>query len=92
MIYILNKVGYSAGVYGCSGEYFTLTIIKDSESYKTINFSGLYGSEDRVTEPLKNKGYKDISSYHRYGQLKGDERKGFMSEQDAIKEVEEFIK
>ena len=92
MIYILNKVGYSAGVYGCSGEYFTLTIIKDIESYKTINFSGLYGSEDRVTEPLKNKGYKNISSYHNYGQLKGEERRGFLSERDALKEVQEYIK
>jgi len=68
MIYILNKVGYSAGVYGCSGEYFTLTIIKDSEDYK------------------------NISGYHRYGQLKGEERKGFKSEREALKEVEEFIK
>jgi len=91
MIYILNKVGYSVGVYGCSGEYFTLTIIKDSEDYKTINFSGLFGCEYRVIELLKNKGYKNISTYHNYGQLKG-ERWGFMSEQDAIKEVQEFIK
>lgn len=91
MIYILNKVGYSVGAYGCSGEYFTLTIIKDSEDYRTINFTGLYGSEDRVVEPLKNKGYKDISSYHNYGQLKGEDRKGFKSERDALKEVQEYI-
>lgn len=66
------KTGYTAGVYGCSNEYFTLIMI-NGKNTTSIKFHGLYGAEQRVAEFLKNKGYKDFYTNAEYGQLKARE-------------------
>lgn len=66
------KTGYTAGTYGCSGEYFT-TIIIGTKGTKTIKWHGMYGPEYRVAEYLKKKGYKEFYTSTNYGKLKRDD-------------------
>jgi len=62
------KVGYTAGIYGCSGEYFTTIIINGSKK-RSINHYGLYGSEERVSQALKARGYTEFYTPSNYGRL-----------------------
>ena len=55
--YTTIKTGYSSGVYGCSGEYFT-TIVINGDKTDFFHHKGLYGSEERVNQALKDKGYE----------------------------------
>jgi len=85
------KVGYTAGVYGCSGEYFLTIIMRDTEMFHVYHY-GMYGSEERVNAVLKNAGYEEyyISSW--YGKMtKKDVGKRFLSEYTAIEEVKNII-
>ena len=86
------KVGYSAGVYGCTGEYFSLLIIHSNGEYDTVHYHGLYGSEYRVVEPLKAKGYKPLYLQSNYGRLTGEDKKPFIHETTALNKVKEFMK
>ncbi len=88
--FINTKIGYSAGVYGCSGEYFKLVTCGDKPLI--LHYKGMYGVEDRVANVLKDAGFNEIYVGNRYGQLKGEERKGFLSEMEAIKEVGNWLK
>lgn len=72
--FTIIKTGYSAGTYGCSNEYFTLIATDDQGEGTSINFHGLYGTDYRVAEPLKAKGYKQVHASAPYGQIKGEER------------------
>lgn len=85
--FTIVKVGYSVGVYGCSGEYFLATWTGE-KGQESIHFQGMYGTEERVGQVLKDKGYKEIYTPSRFGQLKGRERRGFMGEFAAIEEIE----
>lgn len=62
------KTGYTAGVYGCTGEYFTLIMI-NGKNTSSIKFNGMYGSDERVREYLKNKGYTDFYTHGEYNRL-----------------------
>lgn len=53
------KIGYTAGVYGCSGEYFT-TIVIDGEEHHSFTFSGMYGAEERIARTLKDLGFTEL--------------------------------
>jgi len=44
--FINLKVGYTSGIYGCSGEYFTLIVI-NGEDIQGFNYEGMYGVEGR---------------------------------------------
>ena len=86
--YTIIKVGYSSGVYGCSGEYFQAIIIKDDEMLG-ICFVGMYGVESRISGALKKKGY--IEKYIKsggYGKITGEMKKYAISENEAIEEIE----
>jgi len=63
------KVGYTAGIYGCSNEYFT-TIITNGKDIHSISHYGLYGSDDRINSYLKDKGYTEKYVPSNYGQLR----------------------
>jgi len=88
-VYTIFKVGYSRGIYGCTGEYFQAVLFNDmaeeNDKVKGFAFYGLYGAEERVGRALEDSGYiaKWILTGN-FGQLKGDERKRFMSEHQAI--------
>lgn len=68
-LFTIIKTGYTAGVYGCSGEYFTLIMVNNKNT-TSVKFNGLYGAEQRVAEYLKSKGYKEFFTSGEYGQLK----------------------
>jgi hypothetical protein len=84
------KLGYTAGVYGCSGEYFNCIIngSKEQNEYHTtsIFFEGMYGVEERIKAVLKDAGYKEYYTQSVYGQLKRKDipKNRFLSEYKAI--------
>lgn len=83
--FITLKTGYTTGIYGCSGEYFNTIIIND-EVITSVAHSGMYGSEERVNQALKDKGFKETYIPNDFGKMtKKDLWKGFVSEQEAIK-------
>lgn len=85
--FITLKVGYTKGIYGCSGEYFN-TIIINGKEISYIPHYGLYGSEDRINHALKDKGYTEKYIPNDFGLMKQREIwKGFMSEQEALEEI-----
>jgi hypothetical protein len=82
----IEKIGYSCGVYGCTGEYFRINGDIPEELGRGL-FVGMYGAESRVAQALKDKGWKEEycrSDSHDY-QRKGEARKGFLDESVIIK-------
>lgn len=91
--FTIIKIGYTAGIYGCSGEYFNVFITgaprkkkENTDFFRGFFFQGMYGAEQRVAGALKAKGYTEKYSQSVYGQLKRkDIPKGrFLSEYEAI--------
>lgn len=83
------KVGYTRGIYGCSGEYFiTILINRDKTSY--IKHHGLYGSDDRVNKAIEAKGYKWFYIPSEYGKMLKKDTKRFIGEYEALAEVKKL--
>ena len=80
------KVGYTAGIYGCSGKYFT-TIVINGKKHTSLSYRGMYGSEERVARALTDKGYTEFYTPTSYGRMIAKEvnKNLFTSEQDVIK-------
>lgn len=66
------KTGYTSGVYGCSGEYFTLIAI-NGKNHSSIKFNGMYGAEERVRTELEKYGYNFFYTNGEYGKLNSRE-------------------
>lgn len=66
------KTGYTAGVYGCSSEYFTLIAI-NGKKHSAIKFNGMYGAEERVRHELEKYGYYFFYTSGEYGKLNARE-------------------
>lgn len=82
--FTIIKIGYSVGVYGCSGEYFTM-IYTHKKELKSLSFYGLYGAEERVERAMKEKGYifNYVQSF--FGKMtRKDLTKNCVSERDAL--------
>lgn len=89
--YTTIKVGYSAGVYGCSNEYFT-TIIIDGEKVFSVSHCGLYGSDERINAVLKEAGYESFYVPSDFGKIPSrGVWKGFKSEYEAAYEVRYIV-
>lgn len=85
--YITLKVGYTAGIYGCSGEYFNTIIINGGKITNIMHY-GMYGSDERINRQLEAKGYKPVWVSTDYGQMKiKDLSPAFISEAQAIDEI-----
>jgi hypothetical protein len=85
------KVGYTAGVYGCSGEYFLTIIMREAEMFHVYHY-GMYGSEERVNAVLKSAGYEEYYIGSWFGKMtKKDVGKRFVDEYQAIDEVKSII-
>lgn len=82
------KIGYTAGVYGCSGEYFT-TIVIDGEEHHSFTFSGMYGAEERIARTLKDLGFKEFYTNSIYGRMTRNDipKKCIFSEHTAIEHI-----
>ncbi|MEK9207297.1 MAG: hypothetical protein AAB922_02365 [Patescibacteria group bacterium] len=85
------KVGHTAGVYGCSGEYFPL-IYTNGSKHGSIHFYGMYGPEGRVSEAMKQKGYKEFYTSSRYGRMVRDDTRGFYIKRGFKQSKEEQAK
>ena len=88
-VFTIIKIGYTAGVYGCTNEYFTLIAI-DGDNYDSRTFYGMYGAEHRVKDALTEQGYKPIYVNSIYGRMTRNDipKKAVFSEYtliDAIK-------
>ena len=89
-IFTTIKIGYSTGVYGCTGEYFVTIIIKDGEMFQ-VHHNGLYGSAERINMMLKDAGYTEKYIRSFFGKMTRDDYRGIPSEYDAIEEVKSII-
>lgn len=90
--FTIIKVGYSAGIYGCSAEYFTAIWI-DNTGLNSFHFQGLYGTEERIAKEFKDKGYQQGWTSQEYGKLtRKDNIKMFLSENEAIEFVKTRVK
>ena len=68
--FTIIKIGYTAGIYGCSNEYFTVIIHDaDGENHYSFTFYGMYGAEERVARVLREKGYKEFYTVSIYGRM-----------------------
>jgi hypothetical protein len=67
-LFTITKTGYTAGIHGNTGEYFTLIIVNET-GLQSFKFGGMYGAESRVAEVMKEKGYKDYYTTSNYGKL-----------------------
>lgn len=93
--YTTIKVGYTAGIYGCSGEYFT-TIVLTGDDVNVFNYSGRYGAEERVGRALNDAGYNNFYTPSDFGKMTMSDvraRKNFwLSEYTAIDAINEMVK
>lgn len=62
------KTGYSSGVYGNTGEYFTV-IYTTPKGLKSFKFNGQYGVESRIRALFEDKGYTIDYCQADYGKL-----------------------
>ena len=87
-IFTTIKVGYTAGTYGCSNEFFT-TIIVDENGMSSVSFKGMYGVEDRVAAALKEKGYDHKWTPSDFGRMNTREvnKNLFLYENQAIEKI-----
>jgi len=66
------KVGYTAGMYGCSNEYFNTIIVNGSKMFG-IAHKGMYGSDDRINRLLKDKGFTEVYIPNDFGRMTAKE-------------------
>ena len=67
----ITKVGYRSGQYGCIAEYFNCnhTPKHTKKGLDSFFFSGLYGTEHRIAQALRAKGYKGNETSSQYGRM-----------------------
>ena len=82
----IEKIGYSKGIYGNTGEYYRINGVP---SLPCVRFVSMFGGEYRVAEAIKLKGGKEIGvRSDSWGfQRKGEHRKWFLTESEIIKDI-----
>ena len=90
--FITLQMGYSwSKMYGKTNDYFT-TIIFTGDDVTSISHRGLYGSDDRINNALKDKGYKEIYISSDYGLITRSKAwKGFISEHEALQIINKTL-
>lgn len=85
------KVGYSAGIYGCTNEYFTTTIVTPT-GLQSLQFKGLFGTESRIEAIFKNAGYETHYTNSSYGKVT-QKRMGnlFLEEEEAVEQAKKIV-
>lgn len=82
--FTIIKTGYTAGIYGCSNEYFVCIYSKGREMHNFL-FHGMYGAEERVARAMKDKGFVDCYTPSWFGKMtRKDVCPGSLSETQAI--------
>lgn len=94
--FTIIKVGYTAGIYGCSGEYFHLFYADTTDNVGTeeLFFCGMYGADSRIAKFMEEKGFESQYSQSIYGQLKRKDipKNRFLDEEKAIEELKQRLK
>jgi len=67
--FTILKVGYTHGIYGCSGEYFNC-IYTTKNGLSSFPFNGMYGAEERVAGTLRSRGFEEKYTPTDYGKMK----------------------
>lgn len=89
--FTIIKTGYSAGIYGCSGEYFKLLYDGDDGKLKSLDFWGLYGTEQRVAQHLRDKGWVFEWANSHYGKVPARHfQKTHMDEKEILQAISTF--
>lgn len=70
----LSKIGYAAGVYGCSQEYFLITYTTETR-IEHFFVKGLYGEEERAMHEMEKLGYEVSWGASCSPQFKGEDRR-----------------
>lgn len=91
--FTIIKVGYTAGIYGCSNEYFTAIYTTEKDSFyglDSISFYGMYGAEERISKAFNKLGYNNNYTPSNYGRLtrKDISKNLFISENEAIEAIQ----
>lgn len=91
---MISKIGYTAGIYGCTNEYFKVIAITGEKTDSFILY-GMYGAEDRLMRYFTEAGYNREHTPSVYGQLKRNDLKYYKhhtkSETEAIEEAKRII-
>lgn len=85
------KTGYTSGIYGNSGEYFTCVFV-NSKGMKSFKFNGQYGVESRVSHAIQKLGYKDFYINGNYGKLVRKDIFHSYSETQVIDNIKELLR
>lgn len=91
-VFTTLKVGYTSGMYGCSGEYYNTIIIWGSK-VTNITWHGMYGADYRIGEALRKRGFTEYHTRTDYGKMtKKDMLPCFISEYEAIDKIKKLRK
>lgn len=90
--FTINKVGYTSGIYGCSGEYFNCLIVT-GDNMQGFTFNGMYGAEQRIAGKLKELGYTEKhTNMNTYGKLTRKDIMRTESEYRTLENIDELIR
>lgn len=89
-IFTTIKVGYTAGICGCTGEYFNTIIVTD-RGIENILYYGMFGADERINALLKEQGFEQKYVRSDFGQMKKKDicKRMFLSEGQAIEELKQ---
>jgi hypothetical protein len=88
---IINKCGYSVGIYGCSNEFFNAIAI-DGDKIIGFTFSGLYGAESRIKAEFQKLGYEEkYIPLNTYGKLTRKDTGRAYCEYMVVKNLPELL-
>jgi hypothetical protein len=92
------KVGYTAGVYGCSGEYYKVLVTYENFEldYKVeldYNIQAIYTNGQYIRQVLKDNGFSEKYISIPYTQLKKKDLQGWdiLHESDVINELKKEL-
>jgi len=90
--FINQKVGYTSGKMGCTGEYFQLIWFDGEFKAHSIIYQGIYGGEAAISKIMTKNGYTNlyVSVGRFYGKLQAKDVKFALSELQATDKLKEF--
>ena len=87
----ITKTGYTAGTYGCTNEFFSVSLINGSVNTSFV-LKGMYGAEQRVAQAIETRGYDVIYPATLYGKMKSNDpgNRFAKTENQAIEKIDTF--
>ena len=89
----ITKIGYTSGVYGCTGEYFLVAVYNGDKEPQHCILEGLYGEDQRAAGVLQDAGYKQVYTSVPYGKLTRKDLKPYTTRYaNSVIELTKLIK